>query len=320
VTLLSICIPNFNQSALLARTFKSLKPYEDFVSLQRIEILCSDNSSTDGFDALSTFFPNTVKIYQQSSNLGFFGNFRFLLEKASGKYFWAIGSGDLVAPGFIPILLHILTDSDPDLLLLEATHITNPQSGEFRNTLHHFRGSAGLFREYCGAQIYQRKLALNAIESVDCRRQDAWPHVEMALSINDLETPRVISMRGFAIGIIVEEDDWHHSYHLWLQRNLELSWILYTSFLARGRIRLPIAKRWFKHVFLGGIGGCFTSRGMGIRTASRYFWASLFGTRSFGVPRSYVSLVVGFSASYFAWAILKKAVRNISLTGSGPPR
>jgi abequosyltransferase len=72
--ILSICIPTFNRSQYLVRTIESLISQPEFLR-QEVEIIISDNASTDGTN-------EAVKIYlNKYSNIKYFRNDRNVVDK-----------------------------------------------------------------------------------------------------------------------------------------------------------------------------------------------------------------------------------------------
>lgn len=110
---LSICIPTYNRADMLCHTIKSILSQcpED------VEIVVSDNASTDGTDIL---MQSLVQQYSQihyvrsSVNVGADRNFLRVVELASGRYAWFMGSDDLVAPRGVAEVLQII-ESHPEL-------------------------------------------------------------------------------------------------------------------------------------------------------------------------------------------------------------
>jgi abequosyltransferase len=95
--LLSICIPTFNREVFLKDCLESLKRSWT----PGIEIVVSDNASTDGTLAMLETFAQQLPIrwQQQSTNLGFDRNCAAVVSMARGRYCWLLGSDDCIAEG-----------------------------------------------------------------------------------------------------------------------------------------------------------------------------------------------------------------------------
>lgn len=92
----SICIPNFNYERYLGRTIQSVldQDYQD------LEILVSDNASTDGSVALvNSFTDPRIRLHVNACNVGFGGNLDRSAGMASGELMIMLSSDDLMRKG-----------------------------------------------------------------------------------------------------------------------------------------------------------------------------------------------------------------------------
>ena len=87
--LLSICIPTFNRANLLAQTIDSIIKQDFFKKNNEIEIIISDNASTDNTQKVCekyvNCYPDKIKYYKNSENIGF-ANFEKVLSLADGEF------------------------------------------------------------------------------------------------------------------------------------------------------------------------------------------------------------------------------------------
>ena len=92
----SICIPNYNYERYLGRTIRSILDQND----PDLEILVSDNASTDGSVALVKGF-NDPRIHLQVNecNVGFGGNLDRSARLSTGDLMIMLSSDDLIRPG-----------------------------------------------------------------------------------------------------------------------------------------------------------------------------------------------------------------------------
>ncbi len=105
--LLTIAIPTYNRSKFLDMLLYSI--YNQYDS--RLEVIVSDNASTDNTEGIVKKFENLVYI-RNTENIGPDANFLQCYEKANGKYIWLIGSDDLVFPGAISYILNFLENNN----------------------------------------------------------------------------------------------------------------------------------------------------------------------------------------------------------------
>lgn len=98
--LVTIAIPTFNRADRLTRTISSALAQTH----GNIELIISDNASTDDTEALCTQFAakdHRVQYVRHHSNLGPSANFNWLLSQGNGKYFMWLGDDDWIDPNYI---------------------------------------------------------------------------------------------------------------------------------------------------------------------------------------------------------------------------
>jgi glycosyltransferase involved in cell wall biosynthesis len=104
--LVSVGFPLYNNARTLERAFRSVQRQ----SWQRIEIILSDDASTDDTYRICERLAaqdERVSLFRQPTNL-YYQNFRFVLEQAKGDFFmWAAGD-DFWRPRFIQANMEIL--------------------------------------------------------------------------------------------------------------------------------------------------------------------------------------------------------------------
>lgn len=97
-----IGIPVFNGARTIQRTINSIlaQTFQDF------ELIISDNASSDETENICRKFANKdvrINYIRQIKNMGPYGNFNFLLDKARGKYFMLSGADDWRSPEFLEL-------------------------------------------------------------------------------------------------------------------------------------------------------------------------------------------------------------------------
>lgn len=87
--LLSICIPTYNRSELLNETLESIVTQAAFRNGNEIEIVVSDNCSTDNTNELMSIFcgrfPNKIIYNRNHENISYDKNYEKVLSLANGK-------------------------------------------------------------------------------------------------------------------------------------------------------------------------------------------------------------------------------------------
>jgi glycosyltransferase involved in cell wall biosynthesis len=107
--LLSICIPTWNRADLLRDFLLSLSqhitPY-----LDQVEIVISDNASTDHTQDIIASSGLPITHGKQSSTVGFTKNvLSVTTELARGEFIWVVGDDDLILPSAIATILDSIT-------------------------------------------------------------------------------------------------------------------------------------------------------------------------------------------------------------------
>jgi glycosyltransferase domain-containing protein len=105
----SVGIPTYNRSNTLKRTLESVLNQK----YQNLEIIISDNASTDGTQELCRQFcnaDNRIKYFRQPYNRGANANFVEALKHANGTYFMWIGDDDWIDNAYIYQCLKLLVE------------------------------------------------------------------------------------------------------------------------------------------------------------------------------------------------------------------
>lgn len=109
---LSICCPTYNCGEIIIENLKILMPQIN-VNNQNIEVLISDNCSTDGSGAkLKDIIDKeswNINLNINPSNIGVEANIKNVISQAKGEYIYLLGD-DLVCPNFVEIILPLLNE------------------------------------------------------------------------------------------------------------------------------------------------------------------------------------------------------------------
>lgn len=115
--LLTIAIPTFNRAKILRNSLGKLLEQVSKSDSSKIEVIVSDNNSTDETkNVIEEIFNRhsylNLKPFYQSSNTGYFGNFKKCRELSTGKYFWLLSDNELITDGVIDFILPVLLQDD----------------------------------------------------------------------------------------------------------------------------------------------------------------------------------------------------------------
>jgi glycosyltransferase involved in cell wall biosynthesis len=109
----SIGIPTYNGEKYLAQSIESVLMQLPEIHEQQIEILISDNASTDGTAAIAKRYveklPYIITYTCNSQNIGYDRNVDNLFKVAKGEYLWLLGDDDMLMPGALQKLFSVIT-------------------------------------------------------------------------------------------------------------------------------------------------------------------------------------------------------------------
>lgn len=134
---LSICIPTYNRLRYLKELLPGLQAQIDAVQEGTVELVVSDNVSTDGTAAyLRTIDRKYFRSWANESNIGGDRNFLKCIREAKGEYVWLVGDDDLIAPDAVAQVLKILDERHPRLLISDiGSRLLADEYADYRDYL-----------------------------------------------------------------------------------------------------------------------------------------------------------------------------------------
>jgi abequosyltransferase len=130
--LLTFAIPTYNRVQLLDRLLATL--HQQLRGEPRVELLISDNASTDATPALVAGYESRglkVRCIRNAINLGADRNILQCYEQAAGKYVWIFSDDDLIAPGTLARVLTALDSHEYEIVAIRS-YFFNGDYGEHR--------------------------------------------------------------------------------------------------------------------------------------------------------------------------------------------
>lgn len=113
---LSVCIPAYNRPEMLPPLLESIlsQDYDDYEV-----VICEDKSpGREHIRALvkgyKGRYPGRIAYYENEENLGYDGNLRRLIDRATGQYCFFMGNDDMICPGALKTVASAL-DRHPDI-------------------------------------------------------------------------------------------------------------------------------------------------------------------------------------------------------------
>lgn len=120
--LLTIAVPTYNRHTFLVRLLDVLSAAARGRENQ-IEILVSDNASSDGSDRIiadAAARHSAIRTIRNPTNIGADANIVQCFTEARGSYVWIMGDDDLPKRGAIDRILDLLTEIVPDIVYLPS--------------------------------------------------------------------------------------------------------------------------------------------------------------------------------------------------------
>jgi glycosyltransferase involved in cell wall biosynthesis len=111
--LITIVIPTYNRSGSLAKTLDCLSTQINPLVSSRVEIVISDNASTDSTGELVRQWVGKnneidASYFCNSENVGFDHNFILGAKRAKGRFIWFMSDDDFLVEGAVEKVVHIL--------------------------------------------------------------------------------------------------------------------------------------------------------------------------------------------------------------------
>lgn len=133
---LSICIPTYNRVGYLKDLLPGLSAQIDAVANGKIELVISDNASTDGTAGyLKSVGRPYLRWWTNKSNIGGDRNFLKCIREARGEYVWLLGDDDLVPPNGVAAVADLIGTSHPDLLIAGLGDSAAVEFADYRDFL-----------------------------------------------------------------------------------------------------------------------------------------------------------------------------------------
>ena len=128
--LLSICIPTYNRASFLRDTLERIGRQMPADLAASVEIVVSDNASTDGTPAvlseMAAAYPHVcLRPHRQPQNRGPDANIYETVKRASGEFCYILSDDDVLLPGAVARLLGLMGEHpEADALTLNIRSFT----------------------------------------------------------------------------------------------------------------------------------------------------------------------------------------------------
>lgn len=122
--LLTVAIPTYNGALTISKSILSILKCFDYCDLDEVELIISDNDSTDNTASIvNSIIDNNkkygIKYYKNSINSGADSNFDLSVKRASGKYVWLFSDSEkIINEKAIYHILEVLRQKEYDFLMV----------------------------------------------------------------------------------------------------------------------------------------------------------------------------------------------------------
>ena len=124
---LSIAIPVYNQVATIKDTIDSA--LEAVGGEKDVEIVVSENHSSDRTKDIVSSFGNRVKIVSPPSHLSMAANWNFAVNSCSGRWVAMLSGDDKILPGYVRSIRRIVSRSDNAVFAYGGWNVVSADTG-----------------------------------------------------------------------------------------------------------------------------------------------------------------------------------------------
>jgi glycosyltransferase involved in cell wall biosynthesis len=122
--LLSIGIPTYNGEATIREAIESVASQ----MTEEVEVVVCDNASTDNTAHIVEEYSQqhqNIKYFRNSKNIGGSQNMNMIMNRSRGKFVWALGDDDKIAPGGVAKILSIIRQNEEYAFIFSNLSIWN---------------------------------------------------------------------------------------------------------------------------------------------------------------------------------------------------
>ena len=130
--LLEILIPTYNRGAYLEKNINLLLSMIEQLNIKdKVQIIVSNNASTDNTVNILQNFHNNLIVYTQDINIGLEENAVFVLRKSSSKFSMFLGDDDFISKEYLEgVIKYIENDYYCIIPAIQAIDVTGIEMGE----------------------------------------------------------------------------------------------------------------------------------------------------------------------------------------------
>lgn len=132
--LLTVAVPTHNGSRYIKQAIDSIIIQQKYFNNHKIEILVSDNASTDNTEQIVKNYIGQQNIlisyYRNKENIGYDGNIREVFKKSKGQYVWLLGDDDYLVDGSIKKFFEVIKQNEELSVILLSLGFLDIKTGK----------------------------------------------------------------------------------------------------------------------------------------------------------------------------------------------
>jgi len=275
---ITLGIPVYNGDFCIGLTLESIRDALNNVQDKtQIEILISDNKSTDKTSEVVKSFVNDYKIkyYCNDTNIGYDGNIDTIVKRASGEYIWFLGCGEKVKIDSLSRLIEKLNNDieytnillDFDIYDERKNTITDKRVFNFENDVLLEGKNNFKYNKYgpaVSSNVINKRMWLKVIEKP--LTVDGWCHIERILNMISLnENSKTLLLSNPFFTLYREKDGWWTKPNSCLLLLLLLHVKVIKSMLNIGFSEEIVKKMKYQQSRMALLGAVVQCKGVGLR-------------------------------------------------------
>lgn len=197
---LSICIPTYNRAEYLKKTIESIIISPAFFKTGVIEIVISDNASSDHTsEVILPFkeqFPEKIKYIRLKKSVDSHFNFENALKNGNGVYLKLLNDTSLFQDHALEMFIHDLKQQPEASVFLSFITRRHPESGRMISNCNDLLAYASFYMTWISAFCFKRSAFLS-IEEPFRFYYLSFPHVDLAFRLLEKKEKVYVSNKEY---------------------------------------------------------------------------------------------------------------------------
>jgi glycosyltransferase involved in cell wall biosynthesis len=181
--ILTIAIPTYNRASILENALNNLLPQLVEFS-DKIELIISDNASLDNTQSviseIKIKYPSiNIVMFLQSTNTGYFGNFKKCKELASGFYIWLLSDNEHLSAGVVKVLMNSIQSSSIFFGAIYLAEITKSKQNKLKQNIEGFNVFETDFKSLIENETAWLLTSISSVVFLNDKSKDDYTNTEL---------------------------------------------------------------------------------------------------------------------------------------------